>query len=54
MARYVEAGFDELAEGVRYLTTRKFQDRITLNVSPYFATKGFVLNVYVFPVETPW
>lgn len=43
LARYVDAGFDELAEGVRRVTSRKYQDRITLNVSPYFATR-FLLN----------
>lgn len=39
LSRYVEAGFEELAEGVRRVTSKKYQDRITLNVSPYFATR---------------
>ena len=39
LARYVDAGFEELAEGVSRITNRKYQDRITLNVSPYFATR---------------
>lgn len=39
LGRYVEAGFDELAEGVRRVTQKKYQNRITLNVSPYFATR---------------
>ena len=39
LARYVEAGFEELSEGVRRVTNQKYQDRITLNVSPYFATR---------------
>ncbi len=39
LARYVEAGFEELSEGVRRATNQKYQDRITLNVSPYFATR---------------
>ena len=38
LARYVEAGFEELSEGVRRVTRQKCRDRINLNVSPYFAT----------------
>ncbi len=39
LARYVEAGFDELSEGVRRVTRQKCRDRINLNVSPFFATR---------------
>ena len=39
LAKYVEAGFEELSEGVRRVTNRKYRDRMTLNVSPYFATR---------------
>ena len=39
LARYVEAGFEELSEGVRRVTRQKCRDRINLNVSPYFATR---------------
>ena len=39
LARYVEAGFEELSEGVRRVTNRKYRDRLALNVSPYFATR---------------
>ena len=39
LARYVEAGFEELSEGVRRVTKQKYRDRMTLNVSPYFATR---------------
>ena len=39
LAKYVEAGFEELSEGVRRVTNRKYRDRMTLNVSPFFATR---------------
>lgn len=39
LARFVDAGFDELSEGVRRITNQKYSNRITLNVSPYFATR---------------
>ena len=38
LARYVDAGFEELSEGVRRVIRQKCRDRINLNVSPYFAT----------------
>ena len=39
LARYVEAGFDELSEGVRRVSRQKCRDRINLNVAPWFATR---------------
>ena len=39
LARYVEAGLEELSEGIRRVTEQKCRDRINLNVSPYFATR---------------
>ncbi|MCY4141194.1 MAG: LysR substrate-binding domain-containing protein [Rhodobacteraceae bacterium] len=39
LARYVDAGFEELSEGVRRVTKRKCRNRINLNVSSYFATR---------------
>lgn len=38
LAHYVQAGFDEFAEGVRRVTRGSGRERINLNVSPYFAT----------------
>lgn len=38
LAHYVEAGFNEFAEGVRRVTRSTYRDRINLNTSPYFAT----------------
>ncbi|WP_420583667.1 LysR substrate-binding domain-containing protein [Ruegeria sp.] len=53
LARYVDAGFEELAEGVRRVTTKKYQDRITLNVSPYFATRYLMLQLEGFRESVP-
>ena len=53
LSRYVEAGFDELAEGVRRVSTRKYQDRITLNVSPYFATRYLLQRLEDFRETAP-
>ena len=39
LAKYVEAGFEELSEGVRRVTNQKYRDRMTLNVSSFFATR---------------
>lgn len=38
LSHYVEAGFAEIAEGVRRVTKSVYRDRINLNASPYFAT----------------
>ena len=53
LARYVEAGFEELAEGVRRVTTKKYQNRITLNVSPYFATRYLLPRLEIFRESVP-
>jgi len=53
LARYVEAGFEELAEGVRRVTTKKYQNRITLNVSPYFATRYLLPRLESFRDSVP-
>ncbi len=39
LARYVEAGFEELSEGVRRVTRKRGRDRINLNVPPCFAAR---------------
>ena len=38
LAHYVDAGFQEFAEGVRRVTRTQWRERINLNCSPYFAT----------------
>ena len=53
LARYVDAGFEELAEGVRRVTNRKYKDRITLNVSPYFATRYLLPQLETFREFVP-
>lgn len=37
LAHYVDAGFQEFAEGVRRVTRTRWRERINLNCSPYFA-----------------
>lgn len=39
LAHFVQAGFDEFAEGVRRVSSLGTRNRINLNVSPYFATR---------------
>ncbi|WP_166418328.1 LysR substrate-binding domain-containing protein [Cochlodiniinecator piscidefendens] len=53
LARYVEAGFEELAEGVRRVTNQKYKNRITLNVSPYFATRYLLPRLETFREFVP-
>ncbi|MCY4060117.1 MAG: LysR family transcriptional regulator [Gammaproteobacteria bacterium] len=53
LARYVEAGFQELSEGVRRVTRQKCRDRINLNVSPFFATRHLVSRLSGFRVFQP-
>ena len=43
LAHFVQAGFDEFAEGVRRVTKLGQRNRINLNASPYFATR-FLLD----------
>lgn len=39
LAHYVQAGFDEFAEGVRRVSKAGYRNRIYVNASPYFATR---------------
>ncbi|MBC2837582.1 LysR substrate-binding domain-containing protein [Paragemmobacter straminiformis] len=39
LAHYVQAAFDELAEGVRRVAKATTRNRINVNASPYFATR---------------
>ncbi|MDO8983985.1 LysR substrate-binding domain-containing protein [Cypionkella sp.] len=43
LAHYIQAGFDEFAEGIRRVTKLGQRNRINLNASPYFATR-FLLD----------
>jgi LysR family transcriptional regulator, glycine cleavage system transcriptional activator len=38
-SQFVQAGFDELMEGVKRISKKARRDRINVNVSPYFATR---------------
>lgn len=39
LAHFVQAGFDELEEGVRRVAQSQLRNRINVNASPYFATR---------------
>jgi LysR family glycine cleavage system transcriptional activator len=39
LSHFVQAGFDEFAEGARRVTKATYRNRININVSPYFATR---------------
>ena len=39
LSHFVQAGFDEFAEGVRRISSSAYRNRININVSPYFATR---------------
>lgn len=53
LAHYVEAGFNEFAEGVRRITRSGYRDRINLNTSPYFATNYLLRHLSEFRDEMP-
>ncbi|MFV0385818.1 LysR substrate-binding domain-containing protein [Paracoccus sp. (in: a-proteobacteria)] len=53
LAHYVEAGFNELAEGVRRITRSKCRERINLNTSPYFATNYLLRHLSDFREAMP-
>ncbi|MBI1218311.1 MAG: LysR family transcriptional regulator [Rhodobacteraceae bacterium] len=39
LSHFIQAGFDEIAEGVRRVTKVGHRNRINVNASPYFATR---------------
>lgn len=39
LAHHVQAGFDEITEGIRRVTRARQRNRININASPYFATR---------------
>lgn len=53
LAHYVQAGFDEFAEGVRRVTRASGRERINLNVSPYFATHYLLGRLARFREKVP-
>ena len=53
LAHFVQAGFDEIAEGVRRVSNAGQRNRINLNVSPYFATRYFLDRLHRFNAIVP-
>ncbi|MBP7003543.1 LysR substrate-binding domain-containing protein [Amaricoccus sp.] len=53
LAHFVQAGFDEFAEGVRRVTKVGQRNRIYLNVSPYFATRYLLHRIATFRETLP-
>lgn len=45
LSHFVQAGFDEFAEGVRRVTNATSRTRININVSPYFATHYLIARL---------
>ncbi len=53
LAHFVQAGFDEFAEGIRRVTKAGVRNRINLNVSPYFATRYLLNRIATFRETLP-
>ena len=53
LAHFIQAGFDEFAEGVRRVTNSGVRNRINLNVSPYFATRDLLHRIATFRETMP-
>ena len=53
LAHFVQAGFDEFAEGIRRVTKAGARNRINLNVSPYFATRYLLNRIAAFRETLP-
>lgn len=52
-SHFVQAGFDEFAEGVRRVTNSTYRNRININVSPYFATRYLIARLEGFRANLP-
>ena len=48
LSHYINAGFEEFAEGVRRVTKSTYRERINLNASPYFATHYLLPRLALF------
>lgn len=53
LAHFIQAGFDEFAEGIRRVTKAGIRNRINLNVSPYFATRYLLQRIATFRETMP-
>lgn len=53
LAHFVQAGFDEIAEGVARVTRIRARNRINLNASPYFASRFLIDRLARFRALVP-
>jgi LysR family glycine cleavage system transcriptional activator len=53
LQHFVQAAFDELAEGVRRVARQDLRSRINLNASPYFATRYLLDRISRFRAAVP-
>lgn len=53
LAHFVQAAFDEMAEGVRRVTKSNVRNRINVNASPYFATRYLLDRITGFREAAP-
>lgn len=53
LAHFIQAGFDEFAEGIRRVSNTGPKNRINLNVSPYFATRFLLDRLHRFNAIMP-
>lgn len=53
LSHFVQAGFDEFAEGIRRVTNASHRNRININVSPYFATRYLMERLERFRQRMP-
>ena len=53
LAHFVQAGFDQIAEGVARITRIRPRNRINVNVSPYFATRFLIDRLARFRTLVP-
>lgn len=53
LSPFVQAGFDELSEGVNRVTQSAYRNRININVSPYFAMRFLMERLNSFRDKEP-
>lgn len=53
LSHFVEAGFGEFSEGIRRVTNAGARNRVTVNVSPYFATRYLMQRLERFRESSP-
>lgn len=53
LQHFVQAGFDELTEGIRRVTRSEIRNRINVNASPYFATRFLLDRITGFRETVP-